>query len=609
MMGEYNFMKNIANFLKRYDLLNLFLIFFFMSFLFLLFYGKLGSYLVDVGREVYLPWRMLEGEVLYKDLFNMYGPLGYQINAILFKIFGIKLNTLYCAGFFSSLLISYLVYFISKLFVDKKIALSIVSVIITACIYSSGLFNYIFPYSYNAVYALLGLLVSLYCALLFIKERKYLMLFISYLFAGFSFANKIEYAPYFAFLFVCLPFFLKNENGWCKDFKSYLLPFVGFFIFPFLSFGILFLQGVTINELLQAYKYIVAVVKAPATEYFYNAYGLYFNPLYIPFNLNKFVSKILTRVVPVLFVLFCLNFYSIKFIKNKYIKYLFNGCFFLYLIWVVKKWYNIAFFENISCFSWIAMVLFSVFIGFVFYLVVKFFKNGRKLFVDKNLLMFLFMFVSSLLVALKGFVNLSLECYGSFSLVLLFLVFVVFCVTYLPKILRLSDVKKDVLIKTIVNMCFIISLLYLSIVFTTVLNKVDISHLERGRIGLPTVFKEQKNLIKFIKEQTPKDASLVVLPEGGIINFLSERKSYGKYYFLIPGNVQAFGEENILKDFKKNPPDYFLLNNTAYAPYKVGDFRDYGPNIADFIFENYNPIYRIEEDIIFILFERKNMLK
>ena len=81
-------MEKFTEFAKKYNLLDFLMIFLLITFLFLLSYGKIGAYLVDVGREAYLPWQMNNGEVLYKDLFNVYGPLGYQINAVLFKIFG-----------------------------------------------------------------------------------------------------------------------------------------------------------------------------------------------------------------------------------------------------------------------------------------------------------------------------------------------------------------------------------------------------------------------------------------------------------------------------------------------------------------------------------------
>lgn len=78
------------------------------------FTGHYNGILIDFGREVYYPERLLEGKILYKDLFNIYGPLSYQINAVLYKIFGAKLSTLYAAGAVCSLLTVSGVYLIAQ---------------------------------------------------------------------------------------------------------------------------------------------------------------------------------------------------------------------------------------------------------------------------------------------------------------------------------------------------------------------------------------------------------------------------------------------------------------------------------------------------------------
>jgi predicted membrane-bound mannosyltransferase len=79
-----------------------------------------GFLLIDTGREFYIPQQMLNGEVLYKDIFNIYGPLSYQINAILFAIFGIKINTLYLFGILNSYLIVLLSFLISREFLKES---------------------------------------------------------------------------------------------------------------------------------------------------------------------------------------------------------------------------------------------------------------------------------------------------------------------------------------------------------------------------------------------------------------------------------------------------------------------------------------------------------
>ena len=45
--------------------------------------------IVDCGREMYVPWRILEGDVLYRDLFFVYGPLVPYWHATLFLVFGV----------------------------------------------------------------------------------------------------------------------------------------------------------------------------------------------------------------------------------------------------------------------------------------------------------------------------------------------------------------------------------------------------------------------------------------------------------------------------------------------------------------------------------------
>src|SRR5262245_37697668 len=50
--------------------------------------------IVDFGREVYVPWRLSEGEVLYRDINYFNGPFSPYFNAGVFKLFGASLRTL-----------------------------------------------------------------------------------------------------------------------------------------------------------------------------------------------------------------------------------------------------------------------------------------------------------------------------------------------------------------------------------------------------------------------------------------------------------------------------------------------------------------------------------
>ena len=54
-------------------------------------WNKWPDLLVDFGRELYLPWQISEGAVLYRDLSYFNGPFSPYLNSIIFHFFGSNL--------------------------------------------------------------------------------------------------------------------------------------------------------------------------------------------------------------------------------------------------------------------------------------------------------------------------------------------------------------------------------------------------------------------------------------------------------------------------------------------------------------------------------------
>jgi hypothetical protein len=69
---------------------------------------------VDFGRELYIPWRLAEGAVLYRDVDDFYGPLSQYFNAALFRIFGPGLMVLVTANLVVFAAIVILLYFLVR---------------------------------------------------------------------------------------------------------------------------------------------------------------------------------------------------------------------------------------------------------------------------------------------------------------------------------------------------------------------------------------------------------------------------------------------------------------------------------------------------------------
>ena len=86
--------SKLKNFIKSSDFIYSATIVFTISLLTLLIGNHHLSILSDRGREFLIPQEILNGQVPYKDISLIYFPLGFYINAMLYKLFGISIDTL-----------------------------------------------------------------------------------------------------------------------------------------------------------------------------------------------------------------------------------------------------------------------------------------------------------------------------------------------------------------------------------------------------------------------------------------------------------------------------------------------------------------------------------
>lgn len=368
--------------------------------LFVNFYGHFGNIMVDSFREMYIPLQMLKGEVLYKNIFCIYAPLGYMINAVLLKLFGAKLCVLYFAGLAASLGIFSLTFNILKKFLPKIYSLVVVLFIISASFLSPNVFNFVLPYSYGLLY---GTLFALLCIYFCINKK----IPLAYAFYALAVCTKYE----FIFLLPALIWYSK------KDILKGILITI---IIPILVLLPLFLQGVTFDNLSTIFAIIVKMSSTKTLYWFYSISGLIFNVELI-------------------------RIYGINFLKI-----------FLPLLFVFyfRSWFLVcALFIFFYFFLSPAMLIFAF--PLILILFAKEFHNLSRL---KK-----FVIVASLLISLKLFFALTLMSYGvyflPFALISLFILvpkrykkslIIIFAICTLVFGIKnsVSLIKKNVKIKT-----------------------------------------------------------------------------------------------------------------------------------------------------------------
>lgn len=128
-------------------------------------WGRWPDMLSDFGRELYIPWQLAAGKVLYRDLFYLNGPLSPYYHALLFRVFGASLLALVLSNLAVLAGAAALIYRLIQQMSDRRAARAAVLVFLLLFAFghleNSGNYNWITPYSHELTHGLLLVLALL----------------------------------------------------------------------------------------------------------------------------------------------------------------------------------------------------------------------------------------------------------------------------------------------------------------------------------------------------------------------------------------------------------------------------------------------------------------
>ena len=227
-----------------------------------LFKFKMVNLFIDFGREITVPKSMINGQVLYKDIFCLYGPFSYLFNAFVLKLTKIHLTTFHILGWINTFLILNGIYFISRNFLNKTLSSLITIFVMWVCAFVPFVTNYITPYSYATVYGLCSITLSVIFLYKFIDKDKNIFLYLSFLLSGIAFANKFEY------LFCLIVTLTACIYKKCKI-KYYIFGLTIWLLPTLLCYFLLFIQGLTIQDYKNYFEIILRYINTPSLKEFY----------------------------------------------------------------------------------------------------------------------------------------------------------------------------------------------------------------------------------------------------------------------------------------------------------------------------------------------------
>ena len=518
------------------------------------FCGHYGNILLDIGREIYYPQRILEGKILYKDLFNIYGPLSYLLNALLYKIFSPNLAVLYFSGILCSFGIVTGIYLIAKKFLSGFLSLSIGIFTIITGVCATHLFNFTFPYSWAMLYGTVGFVYSVWALIKYKTENKLPYLYLSSLLAGFCVCNKYDFYIY-ALLLLVIVLFTKNK-------RAILSCFTCFLIFPSI-FGLnLFVQGLRLNDLFAAAKDIKDVVYAPTLHYFYTIQGIYFH------------KKIL-------------NLWLINILKTGF------GFAGLLLGYKLTEKNKIAGYIVCAIFA-VLIAVFTQPISFMFLVPLLILTAiGACLKLKDNMPVILLLFCA-LSVCAKCFWALHPLNYGNYFIAIIFTAFLAVVFTFADKkyekiaAIGLLAVGLNFLANSFMNRS------YLTTKVST--PKGAIYTYEKNAQTANTV-------ISYLKDNNAQSA--LIFPEGLLINFLADVKADDYYNSLIPLYSESFGEHAFINHIKQSKPEYVVFNSLSMKEYSYDKICDsYATHICQYVLDNYTQVKDVDDGFRYIMFKR-----
>jgi len=539
-----------------------------------LYWGKFGDPVIDCGREAYIPFAMADlGKVLFKDIICIYGPVPYYLNAFIVKLFGANFNTCYLIGVMLSYLFLFGIYNLAKRFLNANLACLYGFIILFVCVLNPSISNFIFPYSYAIVYSLVFAVFHLIFLFKFIdsvsfRAPDYKKLCVSALFLALCLLSKLDFIPCILPFLIILAVYRKvlSPRVFAKICLSFLIPFFAVIL-------ILIFQHVTFQNLIFNFKMISNMAHSPSLQYFYTVCTGYF------FDFKKtfmFIPKFL--LLSLIFIITgILGYFTFK-IKNTFLK--------ISTVFIISIFFAaVLFVLNLVryIFLYLPLLILTFFIIKIFIFGFKKFKTPETRFSCSDVEIYSFI-LFSILFSLKTLFGLFHELYGTFYLpfVLLSFLIIILIIIKNHKPLAIEAIKT---ISIVIIAVFALQnfLIFFTVKNTPLKTPSGVIYMEKPLAA------SMDNAIKYLKADLKENDTVLVLPEGLIINFILKKESPFYNTSFTPLDFDAYGEEYLIENLSNSVPKYLLIFKRNYNDYgKNFICEDFGQKFCEKIDEIYD---------------------
>ena len=549
---------------------------------------KWGDVLIDFGANLNAAWQISEGKILYRDFIWLFGPVSQYYHALLFKCFGVSLTPL----IFSSLLLTAAVtIFIYLLFLQaagptNAAAVSLVFLLVFAFPHSLGNsnnFNYICPYSYEAVHGLFASIASIGLLSLWMLEKNKRLLYLAGFFFGIALLTKPEISAAAAAA-VVLAFVLEYSEK--KNLRSVLIScawFLGFAAVPIVFFLIYFCSVAGFFEGVRSTFWSwVVLYKIPLTELKFYRWCLGLDN--VRGNLALMIQHFLSAGAAFAMCVLGARWWTQNGRARKCAAVVAYGTVLL----------SACFFSWTECGRALPLI---VAVALVHLLWTRF--KSRSAVSSRDLVFPILWTAFGFFLLAKMGINSRIWQYG-FVLAMPGAVAAVFYLGwFLPRRLQRFGIN-PALLSGMVYILFAVGVICLSGISYRYYGLRNYAVGEGG----DELFTYDASLdahgpcinsaLAWLKKNTPPDATFVALPHGLGLNYLARRVNPAHYNLFLANEFAIYGVANVLNGLVAAHPDYILIVHSDISDHGAkffGDSPESGAEILRWVNANYRPVY------------------
>jgi hypothetical protein len=563
-------------------------------------WGKWMDILVDFGLQVYAPWQLAQGQVLYKDIVYIYGPLSAYIHSLLFMVFGPGISIL---AWFNIGLIIILTVIIHQLFRNLfnpltgfLAALSFIVVFAFGNYLQVSNYNFVCAYEYTLPHGVFLSFVAIHQLVSYLKNPLPRRLFWIGLLSGLILLTKPEVflAEITAIGTGLLLVFQLQKMSLKNKLHKVLIFFSAFFI-PSLVFVFYFLFHMPIEQALESpFTHLTYIFNSEIKS--------------LPFFKAVMGIDFFWDNLRYMFIVaggYLLMYTALTFLNKEIVSRFGNTQRTFWIFFSGSLALLIIFHKNIF---WMDLIrplplILAAYAGIIIY---RWFFHSQSLQDKKRQISIFVLSIFSLVLLLKIFLKVHVQHYG-FALTLPgFLIFVALLTHELP--LLFKKFQGSAWVPSAFGLAFLLAhtgmmgwisfYMYQMKDFPIGKGRDQVYDFAPHRMGTPAKPYVRGILfnyaLEWIDQELGPEEEFVTFPAVNMLNYMSRRRSPTLTGNLDPGVWLLTGESLILSSLKESAPETIVLVDQEFTHLGARFFgRDYAQATFKWIIQNYQVAQQI----------------